>query len=39
MRLEKFWREEIDIYYKQNLSQEDVTLLVDILNQEVPTLK
>lgn len=39
MRLEKFWREEIDTYYKRHIDQNEKELLAAILDEEVPSLR
>ena len=39
MRLEKFWREEIDGYYKRHIDEREKELLAAILEEEVPSLR
>lgn len=39
MRLDKFWREEIDNYYRKHITEEEKDLLRTVLEQEVPSLQ
>jgi hypothetical protein len=39
LRLEKFWREEIDTYYKRHIDEQEKAALESILEEEVPSLR
>ena len=38
-RLEKFWLQEIDSYYKHEVSPSEKEMLSNIMEEEVPSLK